>query len=128
VAPDARAALTLRLVCGLSVGEIARAFLVPKPTLAQRIVRAKRKIVEAAVPFEVPRPDAWIERLDAVLSTIEIAYANSHEDAAGTGIHASFASEVLELTRVLVELIPGSMRAAPWFPCQSRTLHYGGAR
>ena len=107
VAPDSRAALTLRLVCGLSVSEIARAFLLPEATLAQRIVRAKRKIAEAAVPFEVPRPEAWAERLDAVLSTIEVAYAKCHEDASGTGNHASFASEVIELTRVLVELIPG---------------------
>lgn len=106
VAPDARAALTLRLVCGLSVDEIARAFLVPEATIAQRIVRAKRKIAEAAIPFEAPRPEAWMDRLDAVLATIEIAYAKSHEDAAGTGTHASFASEVLELTRVLAELIP----------------------
>ncbi len=106
VAPDSRAALTLRLVCGLSVAEIARALLLAEPTVAQRIVRAKRKIAEAGVPFEVPRPDAWVDRLDAVLSTIEIAYAQSHEDAAGTGIHASYASEVLELTRVLAELLP----------------------
>ena len=106
VAPDSRAALTLRLVCGLPVGEIARAFLVAEPTLAQRLVRAKRKIADAGVPFEVPGPDAWSDRLDAVLSTLEIAYAKSHEDAAGAGAHASYASEVLELTRVLAELMP----------------------
>ena len=106
VAVDSRAALTLRLVCGLSVAEIARAFLIPEPTAAQRIVRAKRKIAEAAIPFEVPRPEAWMDRLDAVLTTIEVSYARSHEDAAGTGIHASNATEVLGLTRVLVDLIP----------------------
>jgi RNA polymerase sigma-70 factor (ECF subfamily) len=111
VAPDSRAALTLRLVCGLSVSEIARAFLVAEPTLAQRIVRAKRKIAESGVPFEVPGPDNWVERLDAVLSTIEIAYAKSHEDAASAGNHAGFALEVLELTRALAELLPAEPEA-----------------
>ena len=65
VAPDARAALTLRLVCGLTVTEIARAFLTAEPTLAQRLVRAKRKIAEAGVPFELPRPELWPERMEA---------------------------------------------------------------
>jgi RNA polymerase sigma-70 factor (ECF subfamily) len=106
VAPDARAALTLRLVCGLSVSEIARAFLVAEPTLAQRLVRAKRKIGEAGVPFGIPGPEAWPERLDAVLSTLEIAYAKAHEDAAGAGPHAGYAAEMLVLTRILAELLP----------------------
>jgi len=106
VTPDSRAALTLRLVCGLSVSEIASAFLVPEATLAQRLVRAKRKIAEAGVPFEAPRPEAWNERLEAVLSTLEIAYAKSYEDAAGTGDHAAYATEVLELTRLLAEMVP----------------------
>ncbi len=106
VAADARAALTLRLVCGLSTAEIARAFLVSEPTLAQRLVRAKRKIADAGVPFEIPRPDAWPERLDSVLSTVEVAYAKAHEDAAGAGPHAAYASEMLGLTRVLAELLP----------------------
>lgn len=106
VAPDARAALTLRLVCGLSTPEIARAFLVPEPTLAQRIVRAKRKIAEAGVAFEVPGPEAWPERLSAVLSTLEVAYAKAHEDAAGAGAHAGYAREMLTLTAVLAELLP----------------------
>jgi RNA polymerase sigma-70 factor, ECF subfamily len=106
VAPDARAALTLRLVCGLSVPEIARAFLVSEPTLAQRLVRAKRKISEAGVPFIIPGPDAWPERIDAVLSTLEIAYAKAHEDAAGASPHAGYAAEMLVLTRILTELLP----------------------
>lgn len=106
VAADARAALTLKLVCGLSAAEIARAFLVSEPTLAQRLVRAKRKIAEAGVPFEIPGPDICPERLDAVLSTLEIAYAKAHEDAAGAGPHADYAGEMLELTRVLAELLP----------------------
>jgi RNA polymerase sigma-70 factor (ECF subfamily) len=106
VAPDARAALTLRLVCGLSTQEIARAFLVPEPTLAQRLVRAKRKIAQAGIPFEVPGPEAWPERVGAVLSTLEIAYAKAHEDAAGAGQHAGYAQEMLDLTAVLADLLP----------------------
>jgi RNA polymerase sigma-70 factor, ECF subfamily len=106
VAPDARAALTLRLVCGLSTREIARAFLLAEPTLAQRLIRAKRKIAEAGVSFEVPGPQAWPERLDAVLSTIEIAYGRAHEDAAGSGPHINYAAEMLDITRVLAELLP----------------------
>ena len=106
VAPDARAALTLRLVCGLSVPEIARAFLITEAALAQRLVRAKRKIAQAGVPFEVPGPEAWPERLDAVLTTLEIAYAKAHEDAAGAGPHAGYAAEMLDLTRLVAELLP----------------------
>ena len=106
VAPDARAALTLRLVCGLSTREIARAFLLSEPTLSQRLIRAKRKIAEAGVSFEVPGPQAWPERLDAVLSTIEIAYGRAHEDAAGSGPHFNYAAEMLDITRVLAELLP----------------------
>jgi RNA polymerase sigma-70 factor (ECF subfamily) len=106
VAPESRAALTLRLVCGLTTQEIARAFLVPEPTLAQRLVRAKRKIAEAGVPFEIPGPALWAERLDAVLSTLEIAYSKAHEDAAGAGRHAGYGPEMLDLGRVLAELLP----------------------
>ena len=111
VAPESRVALTLRLVCGLSVSEIAHAFLVPESTLAQRLVRAKRKIAEAGIPFEVPGPDHWPDRLEAVLSTIEIAYSKSYEDSAGAGSHAAYASEVLELTRALAEIMPSEAEA-----------------
>lgn len=107
VAVDARAALTLRLVCGLSTAEIARAFLVAEPTLAQRLVRAKRKISESGVPFEIPGPELWPERLQAVLSTLEVAYAKAHEDAAGAGPHAGYAAEILNMSAVLAELLPG---------------------
>lgn len=106
VAPDARAALTLRLVCGLSTAAVARAFLLTEPTLAQRLVRAKRKIADSGIPFDLPGPSAWPERLDAVLSTLEVAYAKAHEDAAGVGEHAGYAGEMLELTRVLADLLP----------------------
>jgi RNA polymerase sigma-70 factor (ECF subfamily) len=106
VGEDARAALTLRLVCGLTVTEIARAFLVEEATLAQRLVRAKRKIAEAGIPFELPPPERWPQRLEAVLSTLEIAYSRAHEDASGTAARAHFAAEVLHLTGLLVELLP----------------------
>ncbi len=106
VSPDARAALTLRTVCGLSTTEVAAAFLVPEPTLAQRLVRAKTKIAEAGVPYEVPSSDRWPERMDAVLSTLEVAYAQAHADAAGAGPHADYATEVLNLTGLLARLAP----------------------
>jgi RNA polymerase sigma-70 factor (ECF subfamily) len=111
VAIEARAALTLRLVCGLTTAEIARAFLVQEATLAQRLVRAKRKIAEAGISFEVPGPDAWPERLDAVLSTLEVAYAKAHEDAAGVGKYAGYAPEMLNITRALAEMLPGESEA-----------------
>lgn len=106
VAPDVRAALTLRTVCGLTTAEIAHAFLLPEPTLAQRLVRAKRKIAGAGVPFEVPAPDRWPERIDAVLSTLEVAYAQAHSDAALAGPHADFAREILRLSALLARLAP----------------------
>lgn len=106
VAPETRAALTLRTVCGLSTAEVAAAFLLPEPTLAQRLVRAKRKIAEAGVPFDVPGPDRWHDRIDAVLSTLEVAYAQAHADAALARPHADFAGEVLTLTALLARLAP----------------------
>lgn len=106
VAAESRAALTLKLVCGLSTEEVARAFLVSETTLAQRLVRAKRKIAEAGVSFEVPGPEHWAERLAAVLSTLEVAYAKAHEDAAGSSRHAGFAREMLEVTALLAEMLP----------------------
>ncbi|HEV2269670.1 MAG TPA: sigma-70 family RNA polymerase sigma factor [Steroidobacteraceae bacterium] len=111
VAQDARAALTLRLVCGLTVTEIARAFLIEEAALAQRLVRAKRKIAEAGVSFELPPPELWPERVEAVLSTLEIAYSRAHEDASGTAVRAHFAAEVLHLTSLLTQLLPGESAA-----------------
>ena len=104
--PEARAALTLRLVCGLSAQEIAHAFLIAEPALLQRLTRAKRKIADAGVPFEVPGPDHWRERLDAVLSTLEVAYAHAHADGAGTGRHAGYAEEMLGITATLAAMLP----------------------
>jgi RNA polymerase sigma-70 factor (ECF subfamily) len=106
IAPDARAALTLRLVCGLSTAEIAEAFLVAEPALAQRLVRARRKIAGAGIAFEVPGPAAWAERLEAVLVTLDIAYARAHADGGGTGRHAGYAREMHDITAVLAGLLP----------------------
>lgn len=106
LAPEARAALTLKVVCGLSTERLARAFLVGEPAMLQRITRAKRKIAAAGVPFEVPVRAAWPERLGAVLSTLEIAYAQAYEDAALAGDGADFATEVLRLSGLLAELVP----------------------
>jgi RNA polymerase sigma-70 factor (ECF subfamily) len=106
VSIDSRAALTLRLVCGLSTQEIARAFLLPDTTLAQRLTRAKQKIADAGIPFDVPGPEHWPERLDAVLSTLEVTYARAHEDAAGRSVHAHYAAEVLHLSQLVAQLMP----------------------
>ncbi len=106
VAPDSRAALTLRLVCGLELAEIARAFLTSEIALQQRLVRAKKKIREAGVSFEVPGPEHWPERLGAVLSTLEVAYSKAHEDAAGSSRYSGFATEMMALTALLASMMP----------------------
>jgi RNA polymerase sigma-70 factor (ECF subfamily) len=124
VAPEARAALTLRTVCGMAPAEIARAFLIPEPTLAQRLVRARRKIADAGVPFEVPAREAWPERMDAVLSTLEIAYAQAHADAALAGPHAAFAREMLRLAALLAELAPDDAEVQ----ALAATIHLAEAR
>lgn len=106
LSPDARAALTLKVVCGLSTERLARAFFCAEPAMLQRITRAKKKIAAAGVPFEVPGPAAWPDRLEAVLTTLEVAYAQAYEDAALAGETAGFAREVLRLSGLLAELMP----------------------
>ncbi len=95
----------------MSVVEIAHAFLLQEAALSQRLIRAKRKIADAGVPFELPPPAHWPERMEAVLSTLEIAYAKAHEDAGGTTTHAGLATEILSLTRLLTELVPDTGEA-----------------
>ena len=106
IAPESRVALTLGLVCGVVGRTIGAAFRVPETTLLQRLTRAKRKLAESGARFAVPGPDERAERLEAVLSTVEIAYAKAHEDAAGAGPHAGYAQEMLGLTEVLASLAP----------------------
>jgi RNA polymerase sigma-70 factor (ECF subfamily) len=103
---------------------VAAAFLLTEPTLAQRLTRAKRKVAEAGIPFEVPGPQQWAERLEAVLSTIEVAYAKAHEDAAGAGRHAGFAAEMLELTDLLARLLPNE----PEVHALAATIRFAEAR
>lgn len=106
LAAESRAALTLKVVCGLSTPRLARAFFVAEPAMLQRITRAKKKIAAAGVPFEVPGRQAWPERLEAVLTTLEVAYAQAYEDAALAREAAPFAAEVLRLSGLLAELVP----------------------
>ena len=106
IAPDSRAALTLKVVCGLSTPRLARAFFTAEPAMLQRITRAKAKVAGAGVPFEVPSREAWPERLEAVLTTLEIAYAQAYEDAALAEETSGFAAEVLRLSGLLAELAP----------------------
>jgi len=104
---EARAALTLRLLCGLTTDEIARAFLVPEPTVAQRIVRAKRTLAEARVPFEVPRGDELAARLASVLEVIYLVFNEGYSATAGEDwMRPALCEDALRLGRILAELAP----------------------
>src|SRR5580765_1695847 len=104
---DARVALTLRLLGGLSTDEIARAFLVPEPTIAQRIVRAKRTLAEAKVPFEVPRAAALPERLASVLEVIYLVFNEGYSATAGDDwMRPVLCAEAQRLGRIVAELVP----------------------
>lgn len=104
---EARLALTLRLLGGLTTDEIARAFLVPEPTIAQRIVRAKRTLSEAQVPFEVPVGNERTERLSSVLEVIYLIFNEGYSATAGDDwMRPSLCEDALRLGRVLAELIP----------------------
>jgi RNA polymerase sigma factor (sigma-70 family) len=104
---EARVALTLRLLGGLTTQEIARAFLVPEPTVAQRIVRAKRTLTEARVPFEVPRGPDLAERLSSVLEVIYLIFNEGYSATAGSDwTRPALCEDALRLGRVLAELAP----------------------
>jgi RNA polymerase sigma-70 factor, ECF subfamily len=107
LAPDAQIALTLREVCGLTTEEIARAFLMPAPTLAQRIVRAKAKIRDARIPYQVPARAELPERLDAVLRVVYLVFNEGYAASSGASVtRHDLSGEAIRLGRLLVELLP----------------------
>jgi RNA polymerase sigma-70 factor, ECF subfamily len=107
LAPEARVALTLREVCGLTTEEIASAFLTSPPTLAQRIVRAKRKIRDAGIPYEVPAAVDLPDRLDGVLQVIYLVFNEGYSPSSGEGVTRSdLSTEAIRLGRLLLELLP----------------------
>jgi RNA polymerase sigma-70 factor, ECF subfamily len=109
LAPDARVALTLREVCGLTTEEIAQAFLTAAPTLAQRIVRAKGKIRDARIPYQVPEPHQLPERLDSVLRVVYLVFNEGYSASSGQSLtRVDLSSEAIRLGRLLVELLPES--------------------
>jgi RNA polymerase sigma-70 factor (ECF subfamily) len=107
LSPDAQVALTLREVCGLTTEEIAQAFLSAAPTLAQRIVRAKAKIRDARIPYQVPTPAELPERLESVLRVVYLVFNEGYSASSGESLtRVDLSSEAIRLGRLLVELLP----------------------
>ncbi len=112
LATEAQVALTLRTVGGLSTREIARAFLVPEPTLGQRLTRAKRKIREAAIPYRIPPREVLPERLDGVLAVLYLVFNEGYAATVGELLRAELCDEAIRLTRLVDRLIPGEPEVA----------------
>jgi RNA polymerase sigma-70 factor, ECF subfamily len=109
LAADAQVALTLREVCGLRTEEIAQAYLMPAPTLAQRIVRAKAKIRDARIPYQVPSREELPERLDTVLRVVYLVFNEGYTASSGTAVtRHDLSGEAIRLGRLLVDLLPES--------------------
>jgi RNA polymerase sigma-70 factor (ECF subfamily) len=107
LAPDAQVALTLREVCGLTTEEVARAFLSAAPTVAQRIVRAKTKIRDAGIPYELPAPAELAARLDGVLRVVYLVFNEGYSASSGASLTRSdLSAEAIRLGRLLLELLP----------------------
>jgi RNA polymerase sigma-70 factor, ECF subfamily len=108
LAVEGRIALTLRLICGLSTAEIARAFLVPEKTLGQRIFRAKKTLTEAHIPFETPHGDELRKRVESVLSVVYLIFNEGYTATSGEEwIRAAMCDDALRLGRILMQLLPG---------------------
>ena len=110
IALEARVALALKVICGLPVAEIARVFLTSEKAMFQRITRAKTKVRDAGIAFELPPRKAWGERLDAVLLTLELAYTVAYQDAAGER-DGALAGEVSRLAEMVAQLLPDEAEA-----------------
>jgi RNA polymerase sigma-70 factor (ECF subfamily) len=107
LAPDAQIALTLREVCGLTTEAIAQAFITGTPTLAQRIVRAKAKIRDARIPYQVPAPEDLAQRLDSVLRVIYLVFNEGYSASSGASVtRVDLSAEAIRLGQLLVELLP----------------------
>jgi len=107
LAPEAQVALTLRTICGLTTEEIARAFVTPLPTIAQRLVRAKAKIKDAGIPYEIPAEDRLAERLDSVLAVIYLVFNEGYSASEGSElVRVDLCNEAIRLGRQIVELLP----------------------
>jgi RNA polymerase sigma-70 factor (ECF subfamily) len=112
LARDAQVSLTLRTVCGLTTDEIARAFLVPVPTMAQRLVRATGKIRDARIPYRIPPADELPDRLEAVLAVVYLVFTEGYAATSGdTLIRRDLCGEAIRLGRILVELMPAASEA-----------------
>ena len=111
LAPEAQVALTLRLLCGLSTAEVARAFLVAEPTMAARITRAKKKIAAARIPYRMPSVADLPERTEAVLAVVHLLFTTGHTAPAGADlIRRDLVERALDLARMLRALLPGRRR------------------
>jgi RNA polymerase sigma-70 factor, ECF subfamily len=109
LAPDAQVALTLREVCGLATEEIASAFLTPAPTIAQRIVRAKAKIRDANIPYQVPGRDELPDRLDSVLRVVYLVFNEGYSASSGeSATRADLSGEAIRLGRLILQLLPAA--------------------
>jgi RNA polymerase sigma factor (sigma-70 family) len=113
IAPQAQVALTLRLLCGLTTAEVARAFLVSETTMAARITRAKKKISSAGIPYRVPPPEELPARIDAVLTVVHLLFTTGHTAPAGdTLVRHDLVERSLDLARMLRTLLPGDADVA----------------
>jgi RNA polymerase sigma-70 factor (ECF subfamily) len=107
LAPEARVSLTLRLVCGLSTAEVARAFLISESTMAARLTRAKKKIAAARIPYQVPALDELPERVEAVLEVVHLVFTTGHTAPAGADlVRRDLVERSVDLARMLIHLLP----------------------